>query len=191
MSLSPVLPNKLPDLQHLIYLKTNVAGYFFDAFLRVDHTSKLNITSHPVETGANISDHAFLEPAELVIEIGMSDTAKSLVNGQFSDGKSRSVTAFQVLKELQAQRIPLQIHTRLNTYKNMLIETISVPDDYRTLYGLKATVTFREVLIASTKTVKLSARPQVTDSTNMGNVEPVDPNQSILKQITGLITGGR
>lgn len=190
MSLSPVLPYKLPDLQHLIYLKTNVAGYFFDAFLRVEHTSKLNITSHPVETGANISDHAFLEPAELVIEIGMSDTAKSLVNGQFSDGKSRSVTAYKILKELQAQRVPLQIHTRLSNYKNMLIETISAPDDYRTQYGLNVTVTFREVIITSTRTVKISARTQVTDSTNSGSVEPVEPNQSILKQISSLITGG-
>jgi hypothetical protein len=187
MALYPTLPYKLPDLQRLIYLKTNVAGYFFDAFFRVDHTSKLNITEHPVETGANISDHAFVEPAELVIEIGMSDTAKSIVKGQFTDGKSRSVTAYKLLKELQAQRIPLQIHTRLSNYKNMLIETISVPDDYRTQYSLKATVTFKEILIASTKTVKISARPQVTDSTNKGSVEPVEPNQSILKQLSNMV----
>jgi hypothetical protein len=182
MALYPSLPNKLPQNKSLIYAKTNVAGYFFDAFLRVDHTSKLNITEHPVETGANISDHAFIEPAELIIEIGMSDTAKSIVKGQFTGKHSRSVTAYQILKELQAQRIPLQIHTRLSDYKNMLVETISVSDDYTTLYALKATVTFREVIIASTKTVKISARPNTTDSTNRGNVEPEDPNQSVMYQ---------
>lgn len=162
-----------------VLAKTNVAGYYFDAFLRIDHTSKLSITEHPVETGANITDHAFLEPAEVVMEIGMSDAAKSIVSGQFSGKQSRSVTAFQLLKELQQQRIPLQITTRLGTYKNMLVETISAPDDYKTLYGLNATVTFREILIATTKTVKISARANVTDSTNKGNVEPVKVNQSI------------
>jgi hypothetical protein len=190
MALSPVLPYKLPKLQQLIYVKTNIAGYFFDAFLRIDHKSKLNITSHPVETGANITDHAFVEPQELVIEIGMSDTANSLVKGQFATGKSRSVTAYKLLKELQMQRIPLQIYTRLGLYKNMLIEVISVPDDYRTQYGLNATVTFREIIIARTKTVKVSARAQVTDSTNRGNVEPVEPNKSILKQINEMMFGG-
>jgi hypothetical protein len=190
LALKPVLPYKLPALKKLIYLKTNVAGYFFDAFFRVDHTSKLNITQHPIETGADVSDHAYMEASELIIEIGMSDTAKSMVKGQFSDGKSRSVTAYKLLKELQQQRVPLQIHTRLANYKNMLIESISAPDDYKTQYSLKVTVTFKEIMIASTKTVKVSARAQVTDSTNLGNVEPVDTNQSILKQLQALLSGG-
>lgn len=176
--------------KNMIYAKTNVAGYFFDAFLRIDHTSKLNITSHPVETGSNISDHAFIEPQELIMEIGMSDAVKSFVNGQFATGRSRSVTAYNLLKELQMQRIPLQINTRLGVYKNMLVETISVPDDYTSLYSLKATVTFREIVISKTKTVKISARAQVTDKSNKGNVEPVEPNQSILKQLGVLIAGG-
>lgn len=173
----------------LVYAKTDVAGYFFDAFLRVDHTSKLNITEHPVETGANVSDHAFVEPAEVVMEIGMSDAAKSVVKGQFATKKSRSVNAYELLMELQKQRIPIQINTRLGQYKNMLIETISAPDDYRTLYGLRVTVTFREVIIASTKTVKISARPNTTNSTNRGNVEPVEANQSVLKQLDNLRKG--
>ena len=189
MAYTPSLPYKLTKYKSLIYAKTNVAGYFFDAVLRVDHTSKLNITEHPIESGANVSDHAFLEPAELVMEIGMSDSAKSIVSGQFSSSKSRSVTAFNLLKELQSQRMPLQIHTRLCNYKNMLIESIVVPDDYKTLYSLKATVTFREIMIVSTKTIKISARAQVTDSTNRGNVEPVDPNKALKSLLNILVTG--
>lgn len=184
------LPYKIPEYQKLIYVKTNIGGFFFDAFLSIDHTSKLNITEHPVETGANISDHAFVEPAELTMEIGMSDAMKSIVNGQFKTGKSRSVTAYQVLKELQAQRVPLQVYTRLGLYKNMLIETITAPDDYKTKYGLRATVNLREVIIARTQTVKISSRPQVTATTNSGNVETVQPNQSIAYQLMQMITGG-
>ena len=37
----------------LIYVKTNIAGYFFDAFLDMEHTSEMKITSHPVQQGAN------------------------------------------------------------------------------------------------------------------------------------------
>jgi hypothetical protein len=188
--ISPVLDLNNEAIKQLVYVKTNVGGWFFDAFLRMDHTSKLKITEHPVQTGAAITDHAFLEPAILNMEIGMTDVAESIIPGQFTGGWSRSVTAYQLLLELQKQRIPVQILTRLKLYKNMLIEVISVPDDYKTLYGLKATVAFREILIAQVTTVKISTRPQVTDSTNRGVVEPVEPNQSILKDLGDKLFGG-
>lgn len=170
-------------LKQKIYVKTNIGGWFFDAFLRVDHTSRLSITSHPVQTGANISDHAFLEPQELNIEIGMSDVATSLINGQFSEGWSRSVTAYQVLKELQKQRIPVQVMTRLGLYQNMLIEVISAPDNYQTLFGLRATVTLKEIIVASVTTVKVSSRPQITGATNRGTQEAISPAESVLRSM--------
>ena len=185
MGLYPVLPYTLPELQQLVYVKTNIAGYFFDAFLRIDHTSSLTITEHPVETGAAITDHSYVNPSVLVMEVGMSDVAASLVNGQFEDSWSRSARAYEILLALQQQRIPFQVVTRLKTYQNILIETIAVPDDYTTLYGLKATVTMREIFIATVKTVKISERPQVTDSTNRGEVQPIPTSQSILSQIFG------
>jgi len=161
----------MPSVAELVYVKTNIGGFFFDAFFNVDHTSKTKITSHPVQTGANITDHAYQEPDELSIEIGMSDCMQDIIQGQFGGGWSRSVTAYEVLREMQQQRIPMQILTRLKLYQNMMIETISAPDNLTTLYGLRATITFREIIVASVKTVKISANPQVTDSTSKGNIE--------------------
>ena len=180
MALSPVLPSV--STSQLIYVKTNIGGWFFDAFLRVEHTSKLKITEHPVQTGANVADHAYLESQQLAIEVGMTDVVQSIVNGQFSQGWSRSVTAYKVLRQLQASRIPVQVNTRLGIYKNMLVETITTPDTYETQYGLRATVTLKELIVAQVTTVKVSKRPQVTGSTQRGNPEPVKPNQSILRQ---------
>ncbi|GAB6170546.1 hypothetical protein JCM15765_03950 [Paradesulfitobacterium aromaticivorans] len=183
------LPSNDPNLQQLIYAKTNIGGFFFDAFLQVDYSRSLTITEHPVETGASISDHAYINPVQLIMQIGMSDAVKGVVSGQFSQGVSRSLTAFQVLAELQQQRIPLNVMTRMGSFGNMLVETISVPDDYTTLYGLKATVSLREVFVATVKTVKISARPQVTDSTNRGTVEPVKPDESFLYQAEKILKG--
>lgn len=191
MPVNPILPYDLPEIAELIYVKTNIGGWFFDAFLHIDHTSKLKITEHPIQSGANVADHAFLEASELIMEIGMSDTARSLVEDQFTDNKPRSIVAYQILSDLQAQRIPLQVTTRLKVYKNMLVEVITVPDDYKTLYGLRATVTLREIMVAEVKTVKISARPQITGSTLRGSPEPVNPNQSILKQAGNLFFGKR
>lgn len=189
MSTSPILDLAAAEIKDLVYAKTNIGGWFFDAYLKMTHTSRLTITDHPVQTGAALTDHAFLQPRELSIEVGMSNVATSFVPGQFSGGYSRSVTAFQVLKDLQALRVPIQVHTRLGLYQNMLIEVLSAPDDHTTLDGLRATVTFREILVAQVKTVQISARPQITDTSNRGAPEPVTPNQSILKQATGLLFG--
>jgi hypothetical protein len=189
MNISPILDLSAQEIKDLVYTKTNVGGWFFDAYLKMTHTSRLTITEHPVQTGAALTDHAFLQPRELSMDIGMSNVATSFVPGQFSGGYSRSVNAFQVLKDLQASRVSIQLHTRLGLYKNMLIEVLSAPDDYMTLNGLRATVTFREILVAQVRTIKISARPQVTDNSKRGSPEPVNPNQSILKQALGGLLG--
>lgn len=156
------------SIAHLAYVKTNLAGWFFDAFLKLTHNSELTITEHPVERGANVADHAFMEPREVIIEVGMTDTAASIVLGQFAGGWSRSVEAYKVLASLQQDRIPFSILTRLGLYENMLIKTLMAPDDYATRFGLKATATCREVLVAETRQVKVSALPQKTGSTYKG-----------------------
>ncbi|NHN33547.1 phage baseplate protein [Paenibacillus agricola] len=185
MADSPLLDLDAPEIKDLVYTKTNIGGWFFDAYLKMEHTSRLTITDHPVQTGAAVSDHAFLQPRELSMDVAMSNVQESFVPGQFSGGYSRSVQAFNVLRELQQLRVPIQVHTRLGLYPNMLIEVLSAPDDYTTLDGLHCTVTFREIIVAQVTTVKISARPLVTDHSNRGVVEPADLNQSALKQLGG------
>lgn len=168
--MSPFTEENIPQL---VGIKTNIERYFFDAFLKVDHTSKLTITSHPVEEGANIADHAYLEPQTITMEIGMSDTCVSYIAGQFQQKYTRSVSAYDTLLKLQAERKPLTVHTRLKTYYNMLIENITAPDDYTTLFGLRVTVTLTEIITAKTQTVvienKTSAEPQKTGTTKKRN----------------------
>ncbi|WNF07272.1 phage baseplate protein [Brevibacillus borstelensis] len=183
MPSNPILDLNSQPIASLVYLKTNIGGWFFDAFLRSTHTSRLTITEHPVQTGAALTDHAFLQPKELTMEIGMSDVATGLVPGQFTGGWSRSVQAFKVLQELQALRVPLQVHTRLGLYQNMLIEEISAPDDFTTLYGLRCTVTLREIIVAQVRTVKISAKPAVTNQANRGKQEPTRKDESVMVQM--------
>ncbi|RKN74997.1 phage baseplate protein [Paenibacillus ginsengarvi] len=183
--MDPILDLNDPDISQLVYTKTNIGGWFFDAYIRMDHTSRLTITEHPVQTGAAVSDHAFLQPRELSMDVAMSNVNTSMVPGQFGGTYSRSVQAFNVLKELQRLRVPIQVHTRLGLYPNMLVEVLTAPDDYKTLNGLQCTVTFRELIVAQVTTVKISARPIVTDTSQRGSPEPTTPNQTILKEMFG------
>lgn len=187
----PITYQTLPtSIKDLVLVKTNIGSFFFDAFIRIDHSSKLKITEHPVESGSVVADHAYMEPRELTFEIGMSDVMTSLVPGQFSGGWSRSVTAYETLLRLQQTRTPLFVHTRLGSYQNMLIAAISVPDDKNTLYGLKCSVTLRELIVTETQIVPVSASPQITNSSANGQVVPQSVNESILFQL-GLFGTGK
>ena len=178
-------------IQSLILVKTNIGGWFFDAFLRLDHESKLKITEHPVQSGAAVTDHAFKEPKTLAIDLAMSECGRQLIPAQFSGSWSRSVRAYQVLQDMQAARVPVDVLTRLGLYKNMLIESIAASDDYKTLYGLRATVTMKEIIVAAVTTVKISLNVQLTGSTNKGNLEPIPEDVSVLQGMIDTFKGGR
>lgn len=170
----------------MLFCKTNIAGYFFDGFLQVDHSRSLHITSNPVETGASVVDHAYLEPATVTMKVMMSDVHESIIPGQFSELTFRHTSAWAVLKQIQESRIPVDIFTKLGYYKNMLIKTISANDTKETFRALQATVTLVEIPVARVKTVKISKASQTTIDTKMAelNVDYVD--QSALSRLTGL-----
>lgn len=175
------------DPKQLLYLKTNIAGYFFDAILRTQHRREVEITKHPVQTGAAISDHAFQMPSYVSFEIGMSDVMDSIIPGQFSGSYTKSVSAYQILKKLQTDRQPLQVVTRLDNYQNMLIQSILIDDSYKTLYGLRALVSLQEIFTADVLTLKISTRPQVTGQTNKGPVQPLQPTPQQGSALSSLI----
>ena len=200
MAIYGTSPFDRSDIPQLVGIKTNVGGYFFDAVLKFDHERSTTITDHPVEEGANITDHAYVNAKSLSMEIGMSDVCSSLIEGQFLTRSSRSVSAYDVLQRIQEARVPISINTRLAVYHNMLIENMTTPDDYLTQNGLKATVFFREIFVVRTSTATLPNRtsraPQKTGNTNRGAVQPAttaatEDNRSTLRRAFDSLTGGR
>lgn len=122
--------------------------FVFDAVFSTEHNLSITATQHPVQTGSSVSDHAFTNPAEVSIEIGMSDAMQGV-------GADHSVNAYQQLKAIMLRKEPLTVITRLDTYTDMLVTSISAPDNYETMYGLKAQVYFQQIDIVSVATVKV------------------------------------
>jgi hypothetical protein len=151
--------------------------YVFDAVLDLEHEQRLEQTHHPIQTGADVSSHAYLMPASVVMNVLMSDAVDAYTPGSFTGNPSKSVSAYLTMLNIQATRAPLTITTRLRTYTNMLIAGISPREDYRTITGLRMRVEFHQILTASTSTAPASARPDDTNSTGLGAVSttPVAP----------------
>ena len=169
----------------MLFCKTNIAGYFFDGFMSVSHERKLTITQNPVEAGAAIVDHAYVNPSSVTMQIMMSDVHQSIIPGQFSDLTFRHTSAWAVLKQIQESRIPVDVFTKLGYYKNMLIEEISADDTKETFRALSATVKLTEIPVARIKTVKISKASQTTINTKMAEVQVDNVDRSILSRITG------
>lgn len=57
--------------------KWPIGGIYFDGIMRTEHTSRIRPTQYPVQTGVTMTDHAIIEPADVTIEIFMTDAARS------------------------------------------------------------------------------------------------------------------
>lgn len=162
---------------------TSATNYVFDAVLRLMHTRRLTKTKHPVLTGANISDHAYIECARVTLEIGMSDAMSSFADGVWVGAATKSISAWQILKGLQTNKTLLTLTTRLDTYYNMLVVEATSPDEVKTLHGLRASIVLEEQIAGSIASQAVSgARPQTSGSTPGGTIQGTAPNASQVQQ---------
>jgi hypothetical protein len=172
----------------------NVARlYVFQAVFELEHEQTLEATKHPVQTGTDITSHAYILPAKLTMSIGMSDVMDAYASGAASStaslsvsnaatpstvtpftgpSKSQSINAYQQVLAMQAARQVLTIVTRLRTYTNMLVVSVSPKEDYKTITGLRMRVAFEQILTGSVTSNPISARTDATQNTTLGAVNP-------------------
>lgn len=156
------------------------------------HSDEMEITDHPIEQGATISDHAFARPSEVIITMAwpyaFSDTgivnqimgaaansspvlqkvigAASLVSGiatAINSGPALPVVAYNILIGVYNARRLFKVYTGKRVYSNMLIKSLVTTTDAKTENSLIIRVTCRQILMAQTQTVT------VPDSSVMAN----------------------
>lgn len=136
------------------------------------HHDHMTITKHPVETGAAISDHCFMENPVVEMQCGASNST-----GQ-SEGYVQAVYA-QVLAE-QAKRQPFNVTTGKRQYSSMLISDIIVTTDESKEYVLDFTVKLERVTIVSTQTSSGGAADNSSQGTPATTSSPTDSgNQNL------------
>ena len=163
------------------------------------HSDVLEITEHPVEDKAPISDHAFKRPSEIVMEVGFAGGGSLL---DFASGITATGLlgmspreTYEKLISLQASRIPFDVVTGKRLYSNMLIRVLDVTTDRTSENVLMATLTLREVLISSTQSVQVADKEDMAQGASTSGVQnsgtkSVKPvNESVISQIGGFISG--
>lgn len=139
--------------------------FAFDTIVREGHTSELEVTENPVETGVVVSDHAFMKPARLEIEGAVGDVwlygqdeIGNPIDDVFASSVSRSAVAFQKLLGLQRSAELFSVQTGLKLYPNMIVASLSADQDAETAAILLFRASLREVIRVSTRKVTFPPR---------------------------------
>ena len=115
----------------------SLGGLSFDVVVSEEHEDTLTIAKHPVEQGANISDHAYGLPV----------------------WDPYNATLYNALLALQNAREPFDIVTGKRKYGNMLLEKLTVTTTPDSEHALMVTAECREVIIVRTQVMAVPAEP--------------------------------
>lgn len=141
-----------------------------DASISESHVGEVEVTEHPVEQGANISDHARPKPETLSIEGVVSNTPvsrKQVLKIQNGIGSAESnaddvrfrpewaESAYTKLRSLKDSGILVTVVTKLRTYTNMALKNLSVPRNAQTGEVLRFTAQFLQIKVVQNKSITL------------------------------------
>jgi hypothetical protein len=133
-----------------------------DASIEESHQFNSKITQFPVETGATITDHIFNEPKRLTIEaivsnypLPLPDPALIARTLKYSLQPTKKFTdaVFQDLMDIRDSRKLITVVTRLKSYDNMAVMSITIPRNKDNQEVLRFTIELQEVTQVSTEKV--------------------------------------
>ena len=151
----------------------NLGGIFPDVVVEEVHQDNLTITQHPVEVGAPVTDHAFMQPYMVDLHAMWSDSSAQ------SSGYVQEV--YNALLALQASAKPFSVVTGKRSYSNMLLRTLGIRTDDATEWALDCHASCQQIIITSTQTTSSSGGPsdgtQVVTNYDNSNNQPTAYSQ--------------
>lgn len=141
-----------------------------DVVLEEVHRSELEITRNPIEFGADVTDHAYVQPKRLSLRAAIASQPGS-AGVLFGLQGTRAAGAWQQLLLLQALREPFSIVTGLKVYSNMLIESLEATRDTDRSYILDFRAELTEVIIVSSAAAPASSGAGKSPATPGGPTE--------------------
>lgn len=151
---------------------TLIGDVAIDCTVTETHTATATVTKHPVESGANITDHIRPEPVQLSVTGIVSDTpigSKQVQRAIDAGGAKVQITenetptsaagfgrtAWAKLEAIRVAAKPVKVTTRDRTYENMALTSLAVPKEAKNGGALYFTAQFEQVRIVFNRTTKV------------------------------------
>jgi hypothetical protein len=169
-------------LQSLFGTDRMIGGITVQCVINEETNDTLTITKQPVQIGASIADHAFMEPTLLSMTIlqqnssslgdilsnplGAASQAVGSLLDTFSGGGLGEI--YYEFRKLQADRSPFTITTPKRVYKSMLMSILRMNTDKNTENILSLSCSFQQVILVSVGTTMVPASQQKNAAKTQG-----------------------
>ncbi len=148
-----------------------IDGYTIDAAISEDHSFDADVTDHPVETGADITDNIQAKPIQVTIDALVSDTPIGpLQASRDNDGNDPpSRNAYATMLAIRDQRKTVTITTSLAVFENMALTSLSVPRNAQNGEALRFKAVFKQIrFITNLRTTVRVAVPRAATKKELG-----------------------
>lgn len=147
-------------------VQSAIGNINIDCSIEESHVDTLTITEHPVEQGADITDHAFLNPPKCTLRAGWSNAS------DMSEGDSNYISdIYDALLALQQTRQTFDVITLKRYYPNMLIESLSTTTDDTTSSSLMIIAQLKAIIQVQTQVVTMA--PATSQASPQSTAAPV------------------
>lgn len=102
---------------------SGVVEFSADLTIEERHERNAQVTEHPVESGAKVSDHVILSPERVIISGFVSDAGVAVFGSQ--PGKTQG--AFDTLESAWRSRETISVVSGYKTYQDMIITRLNLP----------------------------------------------------------------
>lgn len=135
-----------------------------DVVVEETHSDEMEVTQHPVQQGASISDHAYKKPATLKMSLMF--------------GKNDISTTYQKLLKMQNEAQLVDVITGKRAYKNMILKSLSVTTNKETNTILSVSAELVEVIIVSVTVTNVPARAKQKNAGKTGATKKAGSKQT-------------
>ena len=164
-----------------------------DVVISEMHTDEVVVTQHPVDVGAQVTDHAYRQPATVICTFGWSDSSRminSLLDGSIFRGAYSVEDVYKTLLKMQEARQPLKLSTGKRKYDNVIITKLQTSTTADTENSAIIEVTFQEVILARSQTVYY-ADMMKDPSATQGVTDRGDQHASVAQMMTNSVPDGK
>lgn len=182
-----------PTFISWVDVNNEAQSLYFDLVIQDSSNQESEITDHPVEEGANVSDHVRRTPDHFSAQVMVTNQPiddlpdgsrkKVITKGEtgamiamFDDNDNISDTYSHLQALHDAHRL-LTITTPLSQYSNYLITKLEVTRDKENSGGIvKLDIEFRQILIVKSDLVSSATIPEAQPTVSKGQGEPETPD---------------
>jgi hypothetical protein len=164
-----------------------------------------NITTHPIESGAYVADHIYINPLRVTMDCSITDSAGDIIGGireigslfkgnlltnlsnKFQGKGAKQTAAYEFLKDLAGSKATVTIVNKLDVLPNMAIESVSMPRTSETGDRLYFSITLQQISYATVaRTTSLNNKYNVSGKVNIGkqNSKVATPEETIKAKST-------